>query len=72
MELCSMWRGALLLLFFLISPRPKRKSSAPHPAEPEPPQARAELRALRSAVSPSKKLFWRLLGGGGGVALGVY
>jgi hypothetical protein len=25
------------------------KSSAPHPAEPEPPSARAELRALRSA-----------------------
>jgi hypothetical protein len=48
MELCSMWRGALPLLF-LISPRPKMKSSAPHPAEPELPWARAELRALRTA-----------------------
>ena len=39
-KLCSMWRGALPLLL-------RRKSSAPHPAEPELPPARAELRALR-------------------------
>jgi hypothetical protein len=40
MELCSMGCGALLLLS-------RKKSSAPHPAEPEPPSARAERRARR-------------------------
>gem|GEM_PF-6907222 len=44
-ELCSMWGGALLLSLFL-----HRKSSAPHPAEPELPLARAQLRAVRSAA----------------------
>jgi hypothetical protein len=46
---------AIFLFLFLISPRPKMKSSAPHPAEPEPPWARAELRALRTAA-PSAKI----------------
>ena len=42
-KLCSVWRGVLHLHIC-------GRSSAPHPAEPDLPRARAKLRALRSAA----------------------
>jgi hypothetical protein len=53
-KLCYMRRGALTLLT-------RGRSSAPHPAEPEPPSARAERRALRSAArSAAASCRWKL------------
>ena len=48
----------------------RRKSSAPHPAEPELPSARAELRALRSAArSAAASGGWKLCSMRGGALL---